>query len=279
MTLRIKHTQLAAPVSEDHPADSHSQGDESPMMPKFLCIGAQKSGTTTLQLLLDAHPMVFLPKIKEVHYFSLHADAGPRWYANHYTAALPRQACGDITPYYLFHPEAPGRIQALLPRIRLIVLLRDPVERALSQYFHSRRLGFEPLALDQALAAENERLAGAEAVLKAPDGRHASHQEHSYLSRSRYEHQLARYELLFPAAQLLVLRSETFFSQPDASWERLQQFLGLDALPLPNAAIQANEGHGEASRVPQNVRRRLRDDLDPTYRVMAERYGLFWSEP
>ena len=71
-----------------------------------------------------------------------------------------------MTPYYLFHPLAAERIAAALPDVKLIVLLRDPVERALSQYFHSKRLGLEPLELEEALAAEPKRLANAEAALK-----------------------------------------------------------------------------------------------------------------
>jgi hypothetical protein len=109
--------------------------------PDFLVLGTQKGGTTTLHHLLRQHPDVFLPSVKEVHFFSLHYGKGAAWYGEHFRGAQPQQRCGEITPYYLFHPEAPGRIHQLLPKARLIILLRDPVERLLSQYFHSRRLG------------------------------------------------------------------------------------------------------------------------------------------
>ena len=132
---------------------------ERPRLPDFLGLGTQKGGTSTLQALLKTHPRVFLPACKEVHYFSLHAQQPTQWYADHYRRASRGQRCGDITPYYLFHPDAPKRIQALLPKARLIVLLRDPVERCLSQIFHARRLGFETLEPEAAIAAEAERLA------------------------------------------------------------------------------------------------------------------------
>ena len=126
----------------------------------------------------------------------------------------------------------------MLPQARLIVLLRNPVERALSQFFHARRHGFEPLELEAALAAEPERLEGAGARLAAPGSSDYSHQKHSYVSRSRYELQLARYEALFPRRRLLVLRSEDLFGATSgatkACWERIQAFLGLDPLPLPS---------------------------------------------
>jgi len=104
---------------------------ERPRLPDFLGLGTQKGGTSTLQTLLKTHPRVFLPACKEVHYFSLHAQQPTQWYADHYRKASRGQRCGDITPYYLFHPDAPERIRALLPKARLIVLLRDPVERCL----------------------------------------------------------------------------------------------------------------------------------------------------
>ena len=112
-------------------------------LPDFLGIGVQKGGTTYLHALLQQHPQVFLATPKEQHFFSLHWDRGVSVYASRFAAAEPRQRCGEVTPYYLFHPLAPQRIQALLPAVRLIVLLRDPVERLLSQYFHSRRLGLD----------------------------------------------------------------------------------------------------------------------------------------
>lgn len=245
-------------------------------LPDFLCLGTQRGGTTTLQKLLESHPQVFLPACKEVHYFSLHAHRAPQWYSDHYRTAGPGQLCGDITPYYLFHPQAPRRIRALLPAAKLIVLLRDPVERCLSQYFHSVQLGLEDLPLQEALAAEATRLAGAEAVLRQPGGRHRSHQEHSYLSRSRYGGQLSRYEALFPRRRILLLRSEDLFQRPQRVWRTLERFLGLGRAPLPQAVPVANASGGVPERVPAHVRRRLRQQLLPTYALMARCYGMEW---
>ena len=247
-------------------------------LPDFLGLGVQKGGTTTLHRLLERHPSVFLPPVKEVHYFSLHFGEGEAWYRNQFASAASGQRCGEVTPYYLFHPEVPQRVHALLPKARLIVLLRDPVERALSQYFHSRRLGFEPLPLEDALAAEAERLQGAKKQLQAPDGRHRSHQEHSYLCRSRYQEQLSRWQAFFPAEQLLVMRSEDLFKQPSAVWDRVLNFLELDSVPLPELAQPANAGSGEAAHVPATVKQRLREQLQSTYRWAVDQHGLEWSE-
>ncbi len=245
-------------------------------LPDFLGIGVQKGGSTSLQRLLEQHPGAHMAASKELHYFSLHYAAGDGWYRQQFADAAPGQRCGEITPYYVFHPAAPERIGALLPQVKLIVLLRDPVERALSQVFHSVRLGLEPLPLEQALAAEAERLAGAAALLQAADGRHRSHQEHSYLARSRYEQQLPRWQALFAPEQLLVLRSEDLFRNPAPVWERVLQFLGLAPLPLPAQAAAANAGRGEAAAVPAALRQQLRRQLEPTYAWVARTYGIHW---
>ena len=246
-------------------------------LPDFLGLGVQKGGTTSLHCMLAQHPSVFLPEVKEVHYFSLNFAAGEAWYFSQFAGARPEQLCGEITPYYLFHPEVSQRAHALLPHARLIVLLRDPVERALSQYFHSRRLGLESLPLEQALAAEPGRLEMASAALRATDGRHQSHQEHSYLSRSRYELQLPVWEMLYPAAQLLMLRSEDLFLHPAEIWARVLEFLTLPPMPLPALIAPSNAGRGESSAVSEEVRQYLRELLEPTYVWAAEHYGVEWS--
>ncbi|PWL22601.1 MAG: sulfotransferase [Synechococcus sp. XM-24] len=237
-------------------------------LPDFLGIGTQKGGTTSLQKLLEQHPDAFLPITKEIHYFTLHYNESEHWYRGHFQQANREQICGEITPYYLFHPEAPQRIQALLPKARLIVLLRDPVERALSQYFHARRLGFEELDLKAALAAESQRLAS---------GNPYSHQKHSYLSRSRYELQLQRYQRLFKPHQLLILRSEDFFDKTERSWKAIQNFLGLRESPLPVEAIKANAGLGEVSTVAPRVRAWIKGELADTFQAMQDQYGMTWS--
>ena len=245
-------------------------------LPDFLGLGVQKGGTTSLHCLLEQHPEVFLPPVKEVHFFSLNFAAGEAWYRSQFAGARPCQRCGEITPYYLFHPQVTARVQALLPQAKLIVLLRDPVERALSQYFHSRRHGFEPLELEAALDAEPERLLNAEAALEAADGRHRSHQEHSYLSRSRYEQQIPQWLAAFPAEQLLVLRSEDLFEKPAVVWEQLLHFLDLKHSPIPHLRQPANSGRGEANQVSVDLRARLRFELNATYRWVEAHYGLRW---
>ena len=245
-------------------------------LPDFLGLGVQKGGTTSLHRLLEQHPDVFLPPVKEVHYFSLNYASGEAWYRSQFAGAKPDQHCGEITPYYIFHPQVAARVKEALPQAKLIVLLRDPVDRALSQYFHSRRHGFESLELEAALEAEPQRLLDAERVLQASDGRHRSHQEHSYLSRSRYEQQFPQWLETFSEDQLLVLRSEDLFQRTTLVWEQLLRFLGLKFFPLPHLHQPANSGLGEADQVSVELRSRLRSELSSTYRWVGDHYNLHW---
>lgn len=246
-------------------------------LPDFLCLGAQKAGTTSLHHHLCQHPGIFLPQKKELHYFSLSYHRSTRWYAGHFSGARPDQLIGEVTPYYLFHPHAPEWIARLLPQVRLIVLLRDPVERALSGYFHSRRLGHESLALEPAFAAEPGRLADAESHLARPGARHPAHQHQSYLSRSRYEVQLNRYLARFPANRLLILQSEWYFQNPEAGWRRVLEFLELPRYPLRESDQRHNAGAGEAAGVPTAFRQRLREELRVTYETLERDYGITWD--
>lgn len=237
-------------------------------LPHFLGLGTQKGGTTTLFQLLRQHPQVYLPTCKEVHYFDLNAEAGESWYRSHFKNATPGQKCGEITPFYLFHPDVPHRIQQLLPDARMIVLLRHPVDRAISQLFHTKRLGLEPLQPADALQAEASRLASGDPI---------SLQEHSYVSRSRYLEQLERYEALFSSHQLLIMRSEDLFEDPVTAWKTLEQFLELESIDLPIPLPKANAGSGEATSFDPALRQKLLEQLSETIDGMKKRYGINWS--
>lgn len=245
--------------------------------PDFLCLGAQRSGTTSLHLLLSRHPQLFLPGMKEVHYFSLHADRSARWYRNHFKSVAPSRICGEITPYYLYHPEVPRRVRQTIPNVKLIVMLRDPVERAISGYFHAVRRGYESLEIEEAFASEPQRIMGAGGVLRNPAGRHYSHQHHSYAARSRYERQLDRWLEMFPEDRFLLIKYEDFVADKDAALSRIETFLGVSPTDDPGKLPHANRSEGEAGLIQQGLRDRLRNELQTTYDTMRTRFGIEWD--
>jgi hypothetical protein len=200
-------------------------------LPDALIIGAMKSGTSSLHYYLTQHPQVVPPLRKEVHYFDLNLARGEPWYRANFGRADAGGLNVDSSPYYLFHPQVPQRAHALLPNARLIVLLRDPVRRAYSHYWHERDKGREPLSFEDAIAAEPERVEREHARLATGEiERSASHQYFSYLARGRYAEQLERWLQFYTREQLLVLRFEDLAREPLPVLNRTLDWLGLPAM-------------------------------------------------
>ena len=139
-------------------------------LPDFLLIGGQRCGSTSLYTTLCGHPQVLAGAHKEPHFFDNNHLRGEDFYRRLFPLQIHllarerrlgrRVVTGEATTYYLAHPAVPARVAAMLPDVRLIAILRDPVDRAYSHYQLSVREGRESLPFEQALAAEPERIAG-----------------------------------------------------------------------------------------------------------------------
>ena len=207
-------------------------------LPDVMILGAQKCGTSSLQGYLVQHPGVIAPLRKEVHYFDLNFERGEAWYRAHFGRDGEPGLNLDASPYYLYHPAVPARMHALLPDAKLIVLLRDPVRRAYSHYWHERDKGRETLSFEDAIAAEPGRLGQAEAQLASGEIESSrEHQLHSYLARGRYAEQLERWLAAYPRERLLVLRFEDFVGAPLAGLNRTLEYLGLP--PMTTLDLEA----------------------------------------
>ncbi len=178
-------------------------------LPNFLVIGAQRGGTTLLHRILDAHPEVYVPqRRKEIHFFDWYYERGADWYAGFFPGedAGRYRAIGEVTPDYLFDPQAPQRIRALLPDCRFLASLRSPVDRAFSWYLYSLRSFNERRSFEDFLDEETETL-----------------------RRGRYAEQLAPYFETFPRDSFLIFLYEELLQDPAAHLDRLAAFLGLSA--------------------------------------------------
>ncbi|MGB8647676.1 MAG: sulfotransferase domain-containing protein [Anaerolineae bacterium] len=215
------------------------------MTPRFIIIGVQRGGTTSLYNYLSGHPAIRPASVKEVHFFDLHFENGPDWYRAQFPEDAPgnRSAiAGEASPYYIYHPLAPRRIAALLPEVKLLVLLRNPIDRAYSQYNHVLRRGLELLSFEQALAGETERLAGeTERIINQPGYQSVNHQRLSYRSRGLYADQLEAWFQLFPREQFWIESSELLFQNPGLVLSRALSFLGLPEW-APAEYLVFNEG-------------------------------------
>ena len=200
-------------------------------LPDAMIIGAMKSGTSSLHYYLTQHPAVIAPLRKEVHYFDLQYGKGERWYRANFGKAGQAGLNLDSSPYYLFHPLAPQRAHALVPEAKLIVLLRDPVRRAYSHYWHERDKKRERLSFEDAVAAEPERVGDDEQRLARGEIEQShAHQHCTYLARGRYAEQLERWLRLYPRERLLVLQFEDLGRAPMVTLHRTLEYLGLPPL-------------------------------------------------
>jgi Sulfotransferase domain len=205
------------------------------MLPDFLIVGAQRAGTTSLYNYLADHPDVGRVRLgKGVHYFDTNATESMAWYRSYFPfdpKRIPLKSkpthVGEGAPYYMFHPMCPARIDAALPGVKLIAILRDPIERAHSQWAHESARGYETLPFEQALHAENQRLAGEEAKLIDPAGRSFSHQHHSYIARGQYASQIERLWERFGRDRVMVIAAPRMFSSPAEVYAETLSFLGL----------------------------------------------------
>lgn len=198
-------------------------------MPHFLVAGAMKAGTSSLFHYLSHHPRIVPPVRKEAHYFTVGHRSGKNesWYRAHFPLQ-PQLAggrrTGEATPDYMFDPGVPERIARALPDIRIILVLRDPVARAVSHYRHEVAMGREYLPFEEAIRIEEERRMRAAAA--GPAGQetwlHAT-----YKARGVYVDQIRRIEAVIPRERILILGSGALLRRPAETVATAVDFLGL----------------------------------------------------
>jgi len=240
-------------------------------VPDFLVIGAQKSATTALYEYLRRHPEVFVPTVKEPHYFcSPAAGVLPAWeprlletlrhilvttqseYTSLFDGAAGRLT-GECSTGYLHDPAVPHRVAAANPNVRVVAILRDPVERAYSAWWMYRSAHLNPYGFERALSAEDRRLSSGWGLPFA------------YRGNSCYATHLARWRDTVGPAQLLVLRQDGLVHRRDIVLDELFDFLGVSRLSAPAEETIVNEAR---PRGPRPGVRRLVAGFEPLYPVI-----------
>jgi Sulfotransferase domain len=262
-------------------------------LPDFLIIGTHRGGTTSLHEYLDQHPCVArkfprVQNLKGARYFDENFFRGIDWYRAHFPTAAYRSVrrlrggpvvSGEASPYYLFHPAAAERASRVVPHAKIIVLLRDPVERAYSHWKRERRDGTEPLGFEDAVAAEPERLAG-EVDRILSDERYYSyaHENFSYVTQGLYVDALQRWLDHYPREQIYVEASERFLRDPQRAYDGVLRFLGLPPFSLRDA--RPLNTTGSSQRLASITRRELAARVAPYNRRLEELLGIRfgWDE-
>jgi hypothetical protein len=251
------------------------------MLPGFLIIGTQRGGTTSLYKYLMQHPNLAHALTKELRFFDVNYHRGLGWYRSRFPSRRYRDMVrhrrgidlivGEASPDYLFYPHAPARVARDLPDVKLIVLLRNPVDRAFSHYWHQFKRGHETLSFAEAVEAEPRRLEGElERIVADPGYSSYEWHHHSYVTRGRYQGQLARWMDLFPRDRFLIERSEDFFQDPKGVFGRVLEFLEL---PHHDLTDYETFNAFSSGRMDPDLRARLVEDLRPDNRRLYEELG------
>jgi len=255
--LRLRPTgkdRPGAPVARSAIRALRRSSSNRRALPDFLIIGAMKSGTTSLHSWLTSTSDIRRGVEKEVHYFDHHYARGEAWYRSSFPIARPGMVSGESSPYYLLHPRVPERVASTMPDVRLVAVLRHPIDRAYSHFQHSRSLGqeSEPDFL-RALERESWRTDAAWDRLCAGSARESAVERFSYVRRGRYLQQLLRWEEHVPAESLLVLTTDDLQRDPQAAVDSVRRHLRLPAAPPSAGALE-------------QLNSRTYDDMDPAAR-------------
>jgi hypothetical protein len=260
-------------------------------LPDFLIIGAKKGGTSSLINWLLRHPAVprMFPsaqRLKSPHYFDINYWRGPDWYAGHFPTRTARHrmerrlgsltAVGEASPYYMFHPQTPYRVQRDLPDAKIIAVLREPVSRAYSNYCDRRAFGTETLpTFELAIEAEAERLASVDVCRLNEDPRYYSlaHDQFSYLARGRYAEHLAPWLELVPPSQLLIINADDLFAHPRETFVSVQQFLGIPITDIALTTYNSRAGEPMAAQTKARLSEYYRPYNAELYKLLSRDFG------
>ncbi|MGF1472416.1 MAG: sulfotransferase domain-containing protein [Rubrobacteraceae bacterium] len=278
-TDRTLETSSSPSSTREGSQTQHNGGDSHiGSLPEVLVIGTQKGGTTSFyNSVLSKHSHFMAAAKKEIHYFDTPKfSKGIEWYRSNFPPPIWKDGrkviTGEASPYYMFHPLAARRAASTVPYAKLIVLLRNPVDRAHSDYQHKVRAGNEHLDFEQAIEAEEKRIRGEKEKMMA-DGDYISrnYRRYSYLSRGIYVDQLIEWHKYFPQDQCLILKSEAFFEDPGTTAK-----LVFDFLDLPEEEVDVEEILNKGTYSPMNpdTRQRLEDYFEPHNQRLYEYLGV-----
>ncbi|HLQ28236.1 MAG TPA: sulfotransferase domain-containing protein [Ktedonobacteraceae bacterium] len=255
------------------------------LMPDFIIIGTMRGGTTSLYSYLTDHPSIGPAYMKEVHFFDVYYHKGLHWYRSQFPSSVQKYyservqkqqfITGEASPYYLFHPHAPKRIARVLPQVKLVVLLRNPVNRAYSHYYHELAGGYETLSFEEAIRREEERI-GKEAKKLAKNEQYISysHRHYSYLARGIYVDQLKIWMDLFPREQFLILKSEDFYTDPASGLKQCLEFVNIAEVGLKEHKEEYERlNTTKPPRMDPETRKRLVEYFEPHNARLYEYLG------
>lgn len=248
------------------------------VLPDFIIIGAGKSGTSSLYNYLIQHPNIYSAKIKEVNYFirkwtKWYRPNFPTIFQKFYVKKLLKKPflTGEASPFYLLHPNVPKKVYEKIPDVKLIIILRDPVDRAFSQYNQWKNTDFENLTFEEAIKTEKIKTREEWQNYtdeEIPDSR--KNVKYSYLEGGLYFEQIKRWLDVFPRNQILILKAEDFFSFPSKISSEVFEFLGAPPFEVDSTK---KFNVGQYSQIEPNTEKSLRIFFQPYNKKLYELLG------
>lgn len=214
------------------------------VLPDFIVIGCQKCATTSLYDYLIQHPDISAATEKEIHFFDSNYNVGITWYRSFFPTVFFKKfskikqrkfVTGEASPMYIFNPVVPKRMSKILPDVKLIAILRNPIDRAYSHYNMQVKNGYETLSFEEAIKNEEKRIEG-EREKEERDENYVgiNLRDFSYLSRGRYAEQLNLWMNYFPKDQFLIIRTEDLEENPTHAMNEIFKFLDLQPYEIRN---------------------------------------------
>jgi hypothetical protein len=227
-------------------------------IPNFLICGAPKAGTTALYEILKQHPDVYMSEVKETDFFQHSYDKGMAWYESLFLNYAGQKAIGEASPGNMIHPLAAERIAHHIPDAKLIFMLRNPIERAYSQYWYGIMLGIDSpqVSFSELIRDKND-----------PWGQRV-------IELGMYAEQIKRYQQYFSADQLLILLYEDFRVDSQKALQKICAFLGI------NANFEAQILEKNVTRYPKNVfvYKQIYGVWKPLEGILRKTIGSFWLD-
>jgi len=211
------------------------------ILPDFLICGFPQCGTTSLYGGLTKHPQILGAKTKEIYFFDENFHRGENWYRYRFPSKLrkfierKKIITGEATPSYPYHPHTLQRIAQVIPQVKLIVILRNPMDRAYALHSKAVRQGKENLSFEDAIEKEEKNSEGEMEILKNNSEEYSeTYYWKAYLDKGKYYNHLSKWMEVFPREQFFVIRSEDFFEKPSKIFNDLYKFLGIPEFNYEN---------------------------------------------
>jgi len=260
------------------------------VLPDYYIIGAAKSGTTSLYDYLVQHQCVQPITTKEPRFFDKYYNRGENWYRINFPFTFQKFISekinkkkfitGDATPRYLDHPHAPHRIKKITPNAKFIILLRNPIDRAYSNYNMRINAKREHLSFEDTI--EKERKQGKDEFKKMQQNEEyysRDYYHNAYLDRSIYVDKLKRWMEVFPKEKFLIIQSEEFFKDTSKMYKEVLEFLNLPNQELPEYK-QIGKAKYKQPKMNSETRKKLVEYFKPhnerLYEFLGRRFD--WDE-